>query len=79
VLPTGFVSPLLAAQQVSGGNFNISCLSAIGLSYQLEYNADLSTTNWVPAGSPVSGTGNQIVFPITPSSSQEFFRLLITP
>ncbi|MGH7941098.1 MAG: lamin tail domain-containing protein, partial [Limisphaerales bacterium] len=79
VLPTGFVAPPLTAHKAVGTNYNISCLSVNGLSYQLEYNTNLTTANWLPIASPISGTGDPITFTITLTNSQQFFRVRISP
>jgi hypothetical protein len=79
VLPTGFVAPPLAVQESCGTGFKISCSSVTGLLYQLEYNNNLCTTNWVPVGSSVSGTGNPITFTIGETNLQRFFKVQILP
>jgi hypothetical protein len=35
--------------------------------------------NWVPAGNPISGTGNPIIFSISQTNLQLFFRLRVIP
>jgi hypothetical protein len=58
--------------------FNWSTL--VGQVYQLEYNDDLATTNWIPCGAPIDGTGNIAVFTENITTSNRFFRLkLILP
>jgi hypothetical protein len=79
VLPSGFSAPFLVLQQTSGTNFMLSCATVAGLTYQLEYNDDLSTTNWIPLGNSVAGTGNPATFNIGVTNAQCFFRLVILP
>jgi len=79
VLPSGFSAPSLILQQPSGTNFMLSCPTVAGPMYQLEYNDDLNTTNWIPLGNAVAGTGNPITFTLSVTNSQQFFRLMISP
>jgi hypothetical protein len=52
----------------------------VGQSYQVEYNDDLGTTNWIPLDTPLDGTGNQVGFTNNITASNRFFRLrLILP
>jgi autotransporter-associated beta strand protein len=54
--------------------------SVLGHTYQLQYSATLASGSWTNLGSPVAGTGGQIVISaITdPGARKGFFRLLIT-
>jgi hypothetical protein len=79
VLPTGFVAPPLAFQSSSGTNFIVSCSTTQGLGYQLEYADVLGSTNWIPLGGSVPGTGNAVSFNVTATNSQRFFRVQILP
>jgi uncharacterized protein len=79
VLPSGFTAPSLVLQQPSGTNFMFSCATVAGLAYQLEYNANLSTTNWIPLGYSVAGTGNPAMFNIGVTNARCFFRVVILP
>jgi hypothetical protein len=79
VFPTGFSAPAATVNPPSGTNFALSCPSVSGLSYQIEANTDLNTTNWVPLGSPVAGTGHPLSFTLGPTNSQSYFRIQIIP
>jgi hypothetical protein len=64
---------------VSGNQFIFSYPTVSGLSYQLEYNTNLSSGAWLPAGSPVAGTGAPLWATNSIGSSMPmFFRLSIT-
>jgi regulation of enolase protein 1 (concanavalin A-like superfamily) len=78
VLPSGFSPPSLALQQPSGTNFMLTFPTVVGPTYQLEYNDDLGTTNWIPLES-ITGTGNPAAFNVGISNTQRFFRLVILP
>lgn len=79
VLPANTSPPPLAFQPSSGTNFAISCSTLSGLTYQLEYNDNLGTTNWLPLGGPVPGTGGPVTFAMNATNTQRFFRVQIVP
>ncbi len=79
VFPSGFVVPALTAPTTAGTNFVFSCASLTGLAYQIEFSDSLSTSNWIPLGGSVSGTGNPLIFTINATNSQRFFRVRIVP
>jgi len=61
--------------QLSGTNFTFSWPTLVGQSYQPEYNDYLCTTNWIPLGGPISGTGSLVIFTNDLTASHRFFRL----
>ena len=69
--------PVPLTIQPSGTNITFTWPTLVGQSYQPEYNDDLATTNWVPLGAPIAGTGSVLVFTNDLGSSQRFFRLRI--
>jgi hypothetical protein len=79
MLPTGFVAPWVASATPTGTNFNLTCPTVTGLSYQLESNSNLAGTNWLPVGAPVIGSGNPATFNVAATNSQLFFRVRIQP
>jgi hypothetical protein len=79
VVPANVPLPPLVVRQSSGANFTISCSSVTGLNYQLQYNNNLGTTNWVALGGSVPGTGNLLSFSINATNAQRFFRVQILP
>jgi hypothetical protein len=78
-LPAGFVLPALNSLTASGTNFTFACASVNGLAYQIQASDSLVTTNWVPLGSPLTGTGKPLTFTINATNVQRFFRVLISP
>jgi hypothetical protein len=78
-LPSDFSAPTLAVQPPAGTNFTLSFGTVNGPSYQLEYNDDLTSTNWNPLGTAVTGTGSPASFNLDITNQQRFFRLIITP
>jgi hypothetical protein len=79
VFPAGFVAPSLTTQTAAGTNFAFSCASVTGLAYQIEFNNNLSTTNWTPLGGSISGTGSPLTFTINATNAQRFFRVRVLP
>jgi hypothetical protein len=64
------------AINVSGTNLFLIWQGVAGQSYQLEYNDDLTSTNWTPLCYPVTGTGGTLtVSKNFGASPQRFFRL----
>jgi len=77
--PRSVPGPTLIAQ-LSGSGLILSWLSAPGGMYQVEYNDNLSTGNWLPLGPPLTGTGGMLSFTNALfSPSQRFFRLSSLP
>jgi hypothetical protein len=65
---------------VSGTQFIFSYPTVSGQTYQLQYTTNLSSGAWLPAGSPLLGTGAPVwTTNSIGSSMQMFFRLSITP
>jgi hypothetical protein len=79
VFPAGFVAPALTAPATAGTNFAFSCASVTGLAYQIEFNNNLSTTNWTSLGGSISGTGSPLTFTINATNAQRFFRVRVLP
>ncbi len=79
VYPAGFSAPAVSVNTLTGSQFTLACASASGLTYQVEANTDLTTTNWVALGSAVAGTGQTLSFSISPTNAQSYFRIKIIP
>lgn len=78
-LPPGFIAPSLTSTTYSGTNLVLSCASVLGIGYQLETSTNLATTNWLPVGGLVQGSGAKIFFTNNVTQTQTFFRVLILP
>jgi hypothetical protein len=67
------VTPLL---NPADGTFNLTWSAVSNLTYQLQYNLDLTSTNWIDLGSPVTATNNSISLPdATGPDAQRFYRV----
>jgi hypothetical protein len=65
---------LVLNTQAQGTNVNLSWYGINGVSYQVLWSSDL--VNWVPYNAPVTGTNGpvDVVIPIDPTSTNNFFR-----
>jgi hypothetical protein len=52
--------PVPLGVEVSGTNLVLNFPAALGQNYQLEYTDDLTSTNWLPVGTPVTGAGQNL-------------------
>ena len=65
--------------QVSGTNVLLSWPTTVGVNYQLEYNNNLNTSDWIPLGNSVPGTGIVETLNIGITNAECFFKLVIVP
>jgi hypothetical protein len=79
IMPTGFSAPSLTVQRPSRTNLAVMSPTVAGPTYQFQYNDDLTTTNWIPLGSSVTGTGNPLTNTISVTNFHRFFRVLVLP
>jgi hypothetical protein len=52
------------------------------LTYQVQYKTNLMQATWINLGSPVAGTGGQLLISDTnaiSASSERFYRLVVSP
>ena len=72
--------PQLVAVNSGGNQLLFTWPSVAGVSYQIEYNDDLSASNWTRMNDPFIGTGGSLnVTNSYDTSDQRFFRLRIGP
>lgn len=72
--------PYLSALTVTNGTFNFSWSAVSNLNYQVQYSTNLSSTNWVNLGSPLTTTGSQLsACEIINSNEQCFYRIVFQP
>ena len=70
-------APVLLSIQQFATNLVFNWSTLVGQKYQVEFNNDLSTTNWVPLGVPVTGNGNPLSATNNPASPRLFYRVRI--
>ena len=79
VWPAGMTAPRLAAQ-LSGANLLLSCPTLAGLSYQVQYQTNLTSVPWLSLGAAAPGTGGTLTFTNAPPVSGPcFYRLMVLP
>ena len=74
-------APVFQSVAVSGGTVSLTWSAVTNQVYQLQYNTDLLSTNWVNLGNPVTATNTAITALDTNAaalSSQRFYRLLLS-
>jgi len=72
--------PITPTFTSSNGTFNLTWSAVSNLTYQLQYNLDLTTTNWVDLGSPITATNGSVsTADIIGSNTQRFYRVLLWP
>ncbi len=59
----------------------VSWSTVVGVSYQLQSSTNISSTNWVNVGSPITALDNSgtNVFQLTAGTNAKFFRVIGTP
>jgi hypothetical protein len=73
---TVVASPIIQTFSFANGQFNLTWSTASNLTYQLQYSSDLSTTNWINLGNPISATNDSVTISDVPGTdSQRFYRI----
>jgi sugar lactone lactonase YvrE len=73
---TVVASPIIQTFSFANGQFNLTWSTASNLTYQLQYTLDLSTTNWIDLGSPITATNGSVTASDVPGTdSQRFYRI----
>ena len=74
--------PLPVFQSVTHANDQIQLTwsAAAGQTFHLQYNSDLTSTNWTNLGSPLTATNGTMSASDTPGPDQQrFYRVLLIP
>ena len=73
--------PVLKSLASAGSStFDVSWSAVATRTYQLQANADLTTTNWVNVGAPIMATsGKMTVSENVGGELQQFYRVLALP
>jgi hypothetical protein len=68
--------PTIQMFSLANGQFNLIWSAVSNLTYQLQYTFDLSTTNWIDLGNPITATNGSITVSDVPGAdSQRFYRI----
>jgi uncharacterized repeat protein (TIGR03803 family) len=74
------VPPVFLSMGRAGGGRTFIWNGQTGQKYQLQYNASLSSPNWINLGNPVTGVGPVLSATDTsPSGTQGFYRIIALP
>jgi uncharacterized repeat protein (TIGR03803 family) len=71
------MTPVLQPVTSSGGQFVFSWNSVAGLNYQVQYNSDPGSTNWLNAGPVISASSGTTFQTDALSGAQGFYRVLL--
>lgn len=75
-IPVTVPQPILQQVSLSGTTINLTWNSAAGAIYQLQYNTNLTLTNWVDLGGPITATGSTTTTNDTITTDvQRFYRV----
>jgi uncharacterized repeat protein (TIGR03803 family) len=73
------LSPVFQTPTEAAGLLNLNWTSVAGQTYQLQYNSDLSSTNWNHLGSATIATNGLISATDSITDLQRFYRALVLP
>jgi hypothetical protein len=77
LVPAPLPGQTVLTAAISGANINLSFLTQIGFSYQVQYKDDLTSPTWTPLGSAVSGDGTLKTVIDSAGGQRRFYRLYI--
>jgi len=73
-------APIFQSVNASGGTVTLTWAALPGLSYQLQYTADLASSDWINLGPPTNAVTNIVtVSDIHPAVPRRFYRFLVLP
>ena len=73
-------APAFQAVTLTHGTLSLTWTTEAGNGYQLQYNSDLDSTNWINLGSALTATGTALTFADSISNGpQRFYRLVLLP
>ena len=74
------IVPEFQAVTLTNATLNLTWSTEAGGTYQLQYNSDLSSTNWINLGSPFTATGPTLSTTDSLTNAlQRFYRLVLSP
>ena len=73
---TVVASPIIQTFSFANGQFNLTWSTVSNLTYQVQCTLDLSTTNWIDLGNPITATNGSVTVSDVPGAdSQRFYRI----
>ena len=74
------IVPEFQAVTLNNGTLSLTWSTERGGMYQLQSNSDLSSTNWINLGSPITATGATLsTTDIITNGPERFYRLVLSP
>jgi uncharacterized repeat protein (TIGR03803 family) len=74
------ILPEFQAAILTDNKLSLSWSAESGASYQLQFNSDLSSSNWTNLGDPAIATGSTLILMDSVTNvSQRFYRLALSP
>jgi hypothetical protein len=71
---------MIESVEVSSNVVTLTWSAIAGQTYQLQWNSDLGSTNWINAGSVVAATNGTVsASEIIGLDSQRFYRVILVP
>jgi subtilase family serine protease len=76
-LASSIPTPIFLTPALTAGSVTLSWNTVAGISYQLQYTSDLSTTDWSNLGSAITASGPVATVSDSLTNSQRFYRVLL--
>ena len=74
----GVPLPTIQSVTLTAGRIDLILSAALGQTVQLQSSSDLTSTNWVNQGSPITSTNGTILASDTPGPGQpRFYRAIV--
>jgi hypothetical protein len=71
-------APVFQAVTLSGGAIALHWTATAGLTYQPQYKTDLTRTNWINLGAPITATNGAVsASDVAPADPQRFYRVML--
>ena len=79
-MPRLTIVPEFQAVTLANGTLNLTWSTEAGGTYQLQYNSDLTSTNWINLGNPIPATASTLTATdALTNGPQRFYRLVLAP
>ena len=74
------IVPEFQAVALTNNTLSLTWSTEAGGTYQLQYNSDLTSSNWINLGPPIAATGATLDTPESVTNGpQRFYRLMLAP
>ena len=73
------LAPTIQTMKRTNGTFTLTWGAVTGLSYQVQYTTNLSSSNWLALGSIITATNSVVSFSDSGTGARRFYRVVGTP